>query len=179
MGTLQGTNKYPIPVGTFESMIFGTSAGGICDPSLEGNLYGMGVSKNRGTPKYMVYKGKTLFKMDDLILGVPLVSETSNMGVSENGGTPKKHPKMIIFSIGKPMVVGVPLFSETSKKTDSFLPSFSQKIPWQVQKGCAGSWHGFIHGHGEAHVNVGHFGRIPTKQRSYSGWCRCRPKHSG
>ena len=36
----------------------------------------MGVSKNRGTPKRMVYNGKpkTLLKMDDL--GVPLFSET-------------------------------------------------------------------------------------------------------
>ena len=40
-------------------------------------------------------------------------------------------------------------------------PKFLPKIHWQVQKGCAGSWHGFIHGHAEA-VNVGHFGRIPT-----------------
>ncbi len=37
----------------------------------------MGVSKNRGTPKWMVYNGKprkTLLKMDDL--GVPLFLET-------------------------------------------------------------------------------------------------------
>ena len=33
----------------------------------------MGVSKNRETPKWMVYDGK-LLKMDDL--GVPLFSET-------------------------------------------------------------------------------------------------------
>ena len=128
MGTLQGTNKYPIPVGTFESMIFGTSAGGICDPSLEGNLYGMGVSKNRGTPKYMVYKGKTLFKMDDLILGVPLVSETSNMGVSENGGTPKKHPKMIIFSRKTHGCWGTTIFGNIQKNrflSPKFLPKNS------------------------------------------------------
>ena len=37
----------------------------------------MGVSKNRGTPKWMVYNG-TPFKMDDL--GVPLFSETSIYG---------------------------------------------------------------------------------------------------
>ena len=30
----------------------------------------MGVSKNRGTPKWMVYNGKPYFLMDDL--GVPL-----------------------------------------------------------------------------------------------------------
>ena len=35
----------------------------------------MGVSKNRGTPKWMVYNGKHPVKMDDL--GVPLFSETS------------------------------------------------------------------------------------------------------
>jgi len=35
----------------------------------------MGVSKNRGTPKWMVYNGKPPIKMDDL--GVPLFSETS------------------------------------------------------------------------------------------------------
>ena len=34
----------------------------------------MGVSKNRGTPKWMVYNGKP-YKMDDL--GVALFSETS------------------------------------------------------------------------------------------------------
>ena len=34
----------------------------------------MGVSKNRGTPKWMVYNGKP-YKMDDL--GLPLFSETS------------------------------------------------------------------------------------------------------
>jgi len=34
----------------------------------------MGVSKNKGTPKWMVYK-ETPIKMDDL--GVPLFSETS------------------------------------------------------------------------------------------------------
>ena len=32
-----------------------------------------GVSKNRGTPNWMVYKWKTTIKMDDL--GVPLFSE--------------------------------------------------------------------------------------------------------
>ena len=35
----------------------------------------IGVSKNRGTPKWMVYNGKPYFSMDDL--GVPLFSETS------------------------------------------------------------------------------------------------------
>jgi len=35
----------------------------------------MGVSKNRGTPKWMVYNGRNPIKMDDL--GVPLFSETS------------------------------------------------------------------------------------------------------
>ena len=34
----------------------------------------MGVSKNRGTPKWMVYIGKPLLKWDDL--GIPLVLET-------------------------------------------------------------------------------------------------------
>ena len=34
----------------------------------------LGVSKHRGTPKWMVYDGKPLFKMDDL--GVPLFVET-------------------------------------------------------------------------------------------------------
>ena len=34
----------------------------------------LGVSKNRGTPKWMVYNGKPYFLMDDL--GVPLFSET-------------------------------------------------------------------------------------------------------
>ena len=36
----------------------------------------MGVSKNRGTPKWMVYNGKPI-KMDDF--GVPLFSETSTL----------------------------------------------------------------------------------------------------
>ena len=35
----------------------------------------MGVSKNRGTPKWMVYNGNPYFLMDDL--GVPLFSETT------------------------------------------------------------------------------------------------------
>ena len=35
----------------------------------------MGVSRNRGIPKWMVYNGKPYFLMDDL--GVPLFSETS------------------------------------------------------------------------------------------------------
>ena len=34
----------------------------------------MGVSKNRGTPKWMVYNGKPYEQMDDL--GVPLCLET-------------------------------------------------------------------------------------------------------
>ena len=34
----------------------------------------MGVTKNRGTPKWMVYNGKPYFLMDDL--GVPLLLET-------------------------------------------------------------------------------------------------------
>ncbi len=34
----------------------------------------MGVSKNKGTPKWMVYNGKPYFQMDDL--GVPLFWET-------------------------------------------------------------------------------------------------------
>ena len=34
----------------------------------------MGVSKNNGTPKWMVYDGKPYFLMDDL--GVPLFLET-------------------------------------------------------------------------------------------------------
>jgi len=34
----------------------------------------MGVSKNRSTPKWMVYDGKLYFLMDDL--GVPLFVET-------------------------------------------------------------------------------------------------------
>ena len=34
----------------------------------------MGVSKNRGTPKWMVYNGKPYEQMDDL--GVPLFLET-------------------------------------------------------------------------------------------------------
>ena len=33
----------------------------------------MGVSKNRGTPKYMVCNGNTLSKWDDLNLGVPTI----------------------------------------------------------------------------------------------------------
>jgi len=43
----------------------------------------MGVSENRGTPKWMVYNGK-LIKMDDL--GVPLFSETSIWAPKRNGG---------------------------------------------------------------------------------------------
>ena len=37
-------------------------------------VFDMGVSKNRGTPKWMVYNGNPI-KLDDL--GVPLFSETS------------------------------------------------------------------------------------------------------
>ena len=38
MNTLLGSVTYPIPAGTFESMIFRTSPfGGICTRSLEGN----------------------------------------------------------------------------------------------------------------------------------------------
>ena len=40
----------------------------------------MGVSKNRGTPKWMIYNGK-IIKMDDL--GVPLFLETSIYYVHE------------------------------------------------------------------------------------------------
>ena len=39
-----------------------------------GKTYNMGVSENRGTPKWMVYNGNPI-KMDDF--GVPLFSETS------------------------------------------------------------------------------------------------------
>jgi len=42
----------------------------------------IGVSKNRGTPKWMVYKGKPYFLMDDL--GVPLFLETSIWKKSTN-----------------------------------------------------------------------------------------------
>ena len=38
----------------------------------------MGVSKDRGTPKWTVYNGKPYFLMDDL--GVPLFLETSIYG---------------------------------------------------------------------------------------------------
>ena len=45
----------------------------------------LGVSKNRGTPKGMVYNnGKPYFLMDDL--GVPLISETS---ISYSGDVPQ------------------------------------------------------------------------------------------
>ena len=37
--TLLGTITYLLPAGTFESMIFRTSQGGICDRSLEGNPF--------------------------------------------------------------------------------------------------------------------------------------------
>ena len=40
-----------------------------------GRVEYMGVSKNRGTQKWMVYNGKSYFSMDDL--GVPRFSETS------------------------------------------------------------------------------------------------------
>ena len=36
-------------------------------------ILNMGVSENRGSPKWMVYNGKTLLKWDDL--GVPLFLE--------------------------------------------------------------------------------------------------------
>ena len=42
-------------------------------PSVMSGSY-LGVSKNRGTPKWMVYNGKTLLKWIDL--GVPLFFET-------------------------------------------------------------------------------------------------------
>ena len=46
-------------------------------PQESANVYPpqMGVSKNKGTPKWMLYNGKNPIKMDDL--GVPLFSETS------------------------------------------------------------------------------------------------------
>ena len=37
-------------------------------------IYNMGVSKNNGTPKWMVYSAKSYEQMDDL--GVPLFLET-------------------------------------------------------------------------------------------------------
>ena len=47
------------------------------DPGNPNQTHQLGGSKNSGTPKWMVYNGKPLFKMDDL--GVPLFSETSNL----------------------------------------------------------------------------------------------------
>jgi len=39
----------------------------------------MGVSQNRGTPKWMVYNGKTLLKMDDFG-GKPTIFGNTHMG---------------------------------------------------------------------------------------------------
>ena len=56
--------------------IFSNGQGSPCCLLCISNLY-LGVSKNRSTPKWMVYNGN-LIKMDDL--GVPLFSETSIWG---------------------------------------------------------------------------------------------------
>ena len=50
----------------------GIEVGSFGEP--RGYLHYMGVSKNRGTPKWMVYNGN-LIRIDDL--GVPLFSETA------------------------------------------------------------------------------------------------------
>ena len=48
----------------------------------------MGVSKKRGTPKWMVYNGR--------FGGTPIIGNI-HMGVSLNGGTPISHPTMAHF----------------------------------------------------------------------------------
>ena len=53
------------------------------------HLVEMDVSKDRGTPKWMVYNGKPYFLMDDL--GVPLFSETSK---SVHGNFPTFHTSL-------------------------------------------------------------------------------------
>ena len=57
-------------------MDFPIGHGDIFQPAMLGTTRGyMGVSKNRGTPKWMVKIMENPIKMDDL--GVPLFSETS------------------------------------------------------------------------------------------------------
>ena len=59
-------------------------------------VHRMGVSKNRGTPKWMVYNGNPM-KMDDL--GVPLFSETSILTLNDT--TYFQHLSSIIWKGNK------------------------------------------------------------------------------
>ena len=61
------------------------------------SVISMGVSKNRGTPKWMVYKGTPFFLMDDLGV-LPLFLETSLWIVHSS------HPTRDLKSLERPNV---------------------------------------------------------------------------
>ena len=53
----------------------------------------MGVSKNRGTPKWMVKIMENPIKMYDFWGYCTTIFGNPHMGVPLNGGNPPKHPK--------------------------------------------------------------------------------------
>ena len=74
-------------------------------------IFYMGVSKNRGTPKWMVYIiMENPIKMDDL--GVPLFSERSIymrwsiLAITGTGHGPLAHPSEIFIGIPQPLPLG-------------------------------------------------------------------------
>ena len=74
-------------------------------------IFYMGVSKNRGTPKWMVYIiMENPIKMDDL--GVPLFSERSIymrwsiLAITGTGHGPLAHPSEVFIGIPQPLPLG-------------------------------------------------------------------------
>ena len=63
----------------------------------------MGVSKNRGTPKWMVYNGKP-YSMDDL--GVPLFLETPMWMIWTKIWSDLEDPSILSIGSGRSKIVG-------------------------------------------------------------------------
>ena len=74
------------------------------------------VSKNRGTPKWMVYNGSNPIKIDDL--GIPLYLETSIL-ILANLWDRSLYPEPLAISILLVVVAHVLIPHQTRRPTDS------------------------------------------------------------
>ena len=117
----------------------------------------MGVSINGGTPKWMVYKGKSFLKVDDL--GVPPVQETSR---SCSCG------KQIISHLCVSLVEGSHVFGATlgaiglGSEIDGLLASeWSETCRWSQRSGWNWGWPTF---------SESHSGKIRGNNGMIMGW---------